>query len=493
MTTTTSSTSASSGGQNIVSLLNAGSGIDTKALAQNLVDAEKAPQKALIDKALQKTQAKISGYGTVMSSLATFKAAFAALQDQSSLNATTVQSNAAGFFDVTATTSAAVGAHQISVVALAQSQRSMSAGFSSASAQLNGGTPFTINVAVGSAAAKQVTVSAATPTGIVSAINAAGAGVSAQLVNTGSGSSPYKIVLTANNTGTTSTFTATTSASAEAANTALDFSTELQAAVDAHLQVNGLDIWRSSNSIGDVISGVKLDLLATTPLDAANKNVAATVQLSRDTSTLSTNIQNLVTAFNSLKGTLKTVSDPTSKVENEGATLVNDSLVRQIQNQVNDMITGLSSSQGATVNGSSATALRDLGVTIQLDGKLTLDNTKLTTTLTNNFAGVVKMLTADTNNTNSYSSAARGLAGDAVKKLTALMSPTGPIFAASTHATQMITKYNLREKDLDTRMQAVLARYTQQFTAMDALVGQINSLKTSLTNQFDSMLNSKNN
>ena len=492
-TTTTATASTSSTGQNIVNLLGGGSGIDTKALAQNLVDAERAPQKALIDKALQKTQAKISGYGTVMSSLSTFKAAFAALQDHSKLNTVSVQSNAAGFFDITADASAALGNHQISVVALAQSQRSMSAGFPSASVQLNAGAAFTIDIAVGSGAATHVTVNTATPAGIAAAINAAGAGVSAQLVNTGSGNNPYKIVLTADNAGTASAFTATTSASAEAANTALDFSTELQAAVDAHLQVDGLDIWRNSNSISDAVEGITLDLLATTPLDAANKNVAATVQLFRDTSGIATNIQALVTAFNSLKSTLKTVSDPASTVANEGATLVNDSLVRQIQSQITDMVTGQSSSPGTTVNSSGATALRDLGVTIQLDGTLTLDNTKMTSALTNNFTGVVKMLTANTDNANSYSTAARGLAGDAVKKLTALMSSTGPILAASSHATSQITKYNQQGKDLETRMKAVLARYTQQFTAMDTLVGQINSLKTSLTNQFTSMLNLKNN
>ena len=589
MTTTTST--AASTGQNIVNLLGSGSGIDTKVLAQNLVDAEKAPQKALIDAALQKTQAKISGYGTVMSSLSTFKAAFAALQDQSSLNTISVQSNAAGFFEVTAGAGAAVDTHQISVVALAQSQRSITAGFSSASAQLNGGAAFTVDITVGSGATIHVTVNTTTPTGIASAINAAKAGVGAQLVNTGSAANPYKLVLTSTNTGTASAFTATTNASAEAIATPvlniatstfsgpaatlnggtplsidislngatarrvtvdtttpagavaainaadigvtatvvntgsgtnpykitlipvnsgdtiassttavaeavsnpLAFSTVLQPATDAHLRVDGLDLWRNANSIDDAIDGVTLDLLATTPLDAANKNIAATVQLSTDTSSVATNIRTLVTAFNNLKSTLKTVSDPKSTVANEGATLLNDSLVRQIENQITKLVTGTSSTPGAASNGSSATALRDLGVSIKLDGTLALDNTKLTSTLNNNFAGVVKMLSANTNNTNSYSTAARGLAGDAVKALASLMSSTGPILSASSHAASQVTKYHQQESDLDTRMLAVLARYTQQFTAMDTLVGQINSLKTSLTNQFDSMLNSKNN
>jgi flagellar hook-associated protein 2 len=502
MTTTTATSSASGTSQNIVSLLGGGSGIDTKALAQNLVDAEKAPQKALIDAALQKTQAKISGYGTVMSSLATFKAAFAALQDQSKLNTVSVATNSSGYFDVSTTSNAAASTHQISVKAIAEAQSNISEGFAASSTQINGGKQINISFKIGGAS-QSVTVAAGadTPAGIAAAINAANKGVTAQVVNTGDGSgASYKLVLTATSTGTAnafSEFTATDHSNADTATNSiasLAFSTTLQAAVNAQLTVDGVALTRSTNSISDAVTGMTLNLLAPTPVVTTDesKNVAATVQLSRDTSTVSTNIQALVTAFNSLKSTLKTVSDPTSKVENEGATLVNDSLVRQIQNQITEMVTGLSSSQGTAVNGSSATALRDLGVSIQLDGTLTLDNTKLATALNNNFAGVVKMLTANTDNANSYSSAARGLAGDAVKKLTALMSSTGPILSASSHAASQVSKYNQKQKDLDTRMQSVLARYTQQFTAMDALVGQINSLKTSLTNQFDAMLNTKN-
>ena len=515
-TSTSTSTSASAGtgsssttsttGQNIISILNAGSGIDTKALAQNLVNAEKAPQKALLDAALQKTQAKISGYGTVMSSLSTFKAAFAALQDQSAINTVTVASNASGYFDVSTNSSAAVSTHQISVEAIAEAQTSITPqGFSSNSASVNGGTSgngMTISVTVGSGTASKTTAvnvvaGSDTPDGIAAAINAANAGVSAQVVNTGNANNPYQIVLTSTSTGTTNAFTVTaTDGSAAktgsgAAISGFDFSTTLQAATDAKLTVDGLALTRSTNSISDAIAGVTLNLLAPTPAStgaSTSTNIAATVQLSRDTSTLSTNIQNLVTAFNSLKSTLKTVSDPSSTVANEGATLVNDSLVRQIQNQMTNLVTAYSSTPGTNVK-----ALRDLGVTIQVDGTLALDSTKLSTALNSNFAEVAKMLTANTDNANSYSSAARGLAGDAVKALTVLMSSSGPIISASNDATARVKTINQKATDLDTRMQALLARYTTQFTAMDTLVGQINSLKTSLTNQFTSMLNLKNN
>ena len=58
--------------------------------------------------------------------------------------------------------------------------------------------------------------------------------------------------------------------------------------------------------------------------------------------------------------------------------------------------------------------------------------------------------------------------------------------------TETANKQNTSYKDalskLATRMDALLARYTKQFSVMDSLVGQSNSLKTSLKSTFDGMM-----
>ncbi len=50
---------------NFIGVLGAGSGIDIKALAQNLVDAEKAPKAEIIQKRIAQSESRISGYSTV--------------------------------------------------------------------------------------------------------------------------------------------------------------------------------------------------------------------------------------------------------------------------------------------------------------------------------------------------------------------------------------------------------------------------------------------
>ena len=62
MTTTSSTTNA-------ISALGAGSGMDVKALATNLVEAERAPRKGVIDKKIAKSEAGISGYAAIKSAL----------------------------------------------------------------------------------------------------------------------------------------------------------------------------------------------------------------------------------------------------------------------------------------------------------------------------------------------------------------------------------------------------------------------------------------
>ena len=67
---------------NIVSALNAGSGINIKELAQALVDAEKVPRESLVQSKIDKSSAKISGLGIVKNVLERFEGAFKKLDSR---------------------------------------------------------------------------------------------------------------------------------------------------------------------------------------------------------------------------------------------------------------------------------------------------------------------------------------------------------------------------------------------------------------------------
>jgi len=88
----------------------------------------------------------------------------------------------------------------------------------------------------------------------------------------------------------------------------------------------------------------------------------------------------------------------------------------------------------------------------------------------------------------TFSSSGSGIAGDALRKITTFLSTTSPLVTQSATAETQNTKYAAALAALQTRMDALLSRYIAQFSAMESLVGNINSQKTSLKSSFDGMM-----
>jgi len=457
---------------NTITALGAGSGIDVKALAQSLVDSEKAPAKALIDKKVAQSTANISGYSAIKFVLDALKTAFADLKNQSSFNSIAPTNTQPSALSVAAGASSATGSHTVAVTQLATAQRSISAGFDTTTTAINGGTAFSLALSVnGASPATAIAVTDPTPLGVATAINSAGLGVTAQIVNTGDAAAPFKIMVTGA-TGQASNF----SLSSDSAG--LSFGVMAgQTAGDAHLTVDGMSVTSSSNSVKDAISGATLSLTTLT-------SSPATLNFTRDTSSVKAKVQTLVTAYNDAMSMLGVVSDPKSTVASYGASLVGNSTVSQIRNQMRSIVMGPSSSPSGNLK-----YLSDLGVTTDSStGQLTLDNTKFDTVLSTKFESVVTMFSANRENLSTYSTWTAGVAGDGVKKLTALLAATGTLSTESAHATTKISAYTKDLAKLETRMTGLLARYNQQFAAMDSIVGQTTALRTSLTSTFASML-----
>jgi flagellar hook-associated protein 2 len=88
----------------------------------------------------------------------------------------------------------------------------------------------------------------------------------------------------------------------------------------------------------------------------------------------------------------------------------------------------------------------------------------------------------------NFSSSGSGLAGDTLRKISTWLATTSPLTTQSVTAESQNAKYADALAALQTRMDELLARYTKQFSAMESLVGSINSQKTSLKSTFDGMM-----
>ena len=471
MATTPVSSSTGSGinGSSMMSVLGAGSGIDTKTLAQNLVDAEKAPQKALIDKKISEADKKVSGFAAVNFVLSQVKDAFAAMNDASEYAAVKVDNSNTAAFNVTASFSAESGARTIKVDSLVSPQRSLMGGFADTTTDLSA-SDFTITLTTGGTdTAISIPAALSSPADIVDAINkTTAAGVTAKLVNTGDATNPYKILLTGQN-GSAKAFSMSTDLGAGLSMTAVN------EASDAKVTVDGISYTRTNNKITDIVPGLTITLNAKT-------SATETVNISRDSSGLKDKVKTLVTAYNDAVSMFNVVTDPGSEVETYGATLVGDSTVRTIRTQLRNIFSGTSNTPSNNLN-----QMWQMGVTVNKDGQMELDETKFDSAVESNFDDVVKMMTGNLNNVSVYSTRPVGLAGEAVKTLTKMTASTGLAATQSDLATKQKTKYQADLTRLEDRMMILLERYTKQFSVMDSLVNQTNSLKTSLKSTFDGM------
>lgn len=463
---------------NIVNTLGAGSGIDIKGLAQGLVDAEKTPKKERIDAKIAQSEAKITGYGAVKYALSELKTAFGKLNDASDFSSIQPSNTQPAAFGVTASTTAEAGSYSIEVLQTALAQRTASSNFADRATPLNvvspatTGTAFNLNLTVGGVSKGAINVTNPTPAGMVSAINGAKLGVTAQLINTGNG---YNVVITGD-TGASQAFSLTSDDGSGTAVPGVQFATPLQTATNASFKVNGLAVSRSSNTVTDVIDGVTLDLYA-------NTSGAARLDLNRDTASIKDNIKGLVTAYNDFDESLKVLGDRSSEVEEFGGVLAGESLLESVRTQVRAMVTNNSSTPGTNIK-----AARDVGLSIDRYGKLSLNEGKLDTALQNNFGEVSTLFSAGTNNKSIYSPAPAGLAGDAINKIEKMLLSTGIIETQSANATTKIAKYKEELATLEDRMEKLLNRYMSQFSVMESIVGNSNSTREGLTSTFKGMM-----
>lgn len=477
---------------NFVSALGTGSGIDIKALAQSLVDAERKPKEQLIQVSIDKSKNKVAGYTATQLAVTELQKAFDGLKSESDFRSLKLTNSQPSAFTATVSGVARTGGYEISVTQVAQGQRSVSRAFSSGQALDTG--PFDISILVGTGTTSTVRVNTPTPEGLVSAINAANLTVTASIVNTGDPTTPVRVVLTGP-TGAANSFTVTSTAA-----TGLGFVTPVaapaqlpeRAAANAMFSVDGIAMQRASNQVSDAMPGLTLNLSAPT-------TGAATLSVAQDTATVKDKIKAIATAYNDLQEILDAALNKDSKVESIGGSLVGDSTIRNIRSQVRDIV------MPSVASGGGVSHLRDLGLFIDTDGRMKFssfvegtatsapqrrigDESDLDKALATRFSEVVQLF-AGTASDGFGKTASDRLSGSGIY-VDSVASPSSPKKLLSSliqGASLRIVNDNSRLADLQRRMETLLERYTKQFAIMDTLVGESRSTRSSVENSFKGM------
>lgn len=542
------------------------SGLPIDSLVTAQMQIEQQPLTAIKTK-ISSYNTKLSAYSTLKSGLSTFQTAVDKLATAAKFNAQTVTASDSNTISATADGTAVKGSYNVSVTQLATSQKLASAAYSSTTdiigtgkltisfgtyTAADGGTPasFTAN---GSKSDIEIDITSSNNTlaGIRDAINAKNASVTASIVNDGSGN---RLVITSKDTGEVNSLKISV-ADNDGNNTdssglsALAYDplatsnnmTQLVAAKNALLTVDGLNISKSSNTISDVIQGVTLTLKGVT-------STANALSVDTDTTTIQSSVQSFVDAYNSLNTSMRNLTKFVSAGSSANGVLLGDSTARNMMVKLKSMLSA--SSPTAT----TYKTLSDIGVSMGSDGSLSLDSTKLQKAITNNVSDVAKLFSpsatttdpqvtfmgskADTqsgtyavnitqlggngvnaigtingvtaNTTGSVLTGAggnasyglqisvtgtatgsrgtitfsKGLAGELSSVLGEWLKSDGPLTTKTDGLNSSIKDLNKKADDINAKLPSIEARYRAQYAKLDALLSSLQTTSTNLTSQL---------
>lgn len=546
-----------------------GSGLDVNGIVTSLMGIEQKPLTA-VTKQKSAYQSQISAYGSLKSSLSTFQNAVGALSSEAKFKAQMANSSNTSVFTATSNGSATLGNYAVTVSQLAKPQKLSVSGFADIGDVVGTGTmtisfgtyatvgnTFTPNAAKSDVA---ITIDSSNNTlaGVRDAINAANASVSATIVNDGTSNN---LVITSKDTGEVNGLKISTIDSDGNNTDVLGLSqlaydptatagsgknlTQLQAAKNAILDIDGIAVLKASNTVTDAISGITLNLLATSAV-----GVSANLDVATNKDAIKSSVTAFVDAYNQLDTTLRnlTKADPAGK---SSGPLVGDATARSAINQIKAVMSKTISSSG------SLNSLSQIGVAFQRDGKLALDSSKLDVAITTNFSDIAGLFattarasdplisySSSTNKTqpgtyavtvNSLVPAAGtingvaatgsgnnlvGAVGDASEGLKIivaggalgargavnfsigyaaqfdnviknLLSSDGILTSRTEGINSSIKRLDKQAESIASRLTTIEARYRAQYTKLDTLMSSMNTTSTFLTQQIASINSNK--
>lgn len=478
-----------------ITSLGIGSGVDINSMVSQLVALESRPLVQMRNEA-NALQTQVSSYGQLSSLFSALQGAANKLTSSSLWAQSTATSSDDSAVSVVGGSSAAAGSYSVSVDKLATHQTVVSTSAYASANELVGSGTLTLDIGtwepppmdfvpqVGRTPTTVTVTASDTLASLRDKINGMGAGVSASIVTDRDGA---RLSLRSTNSGAANGFRLSVAdddggAAGDGAGLsrfAFDpagGSTTMErkiAAEDARATVNGIAVVSASNELSTVVEGLTLRL-------RKEGFGSADISVNSDRDAVKTAIQGFAEAYNALSKSIteQTRYDPTSRV---GGPLQGDSAATGLQRQLRSLLN--------TPSGASATFARlsDVGLELQRDGTLKVDDAKLGGA-TANLAELKKAFA----NSESGVPANDGFA----RRYSALAGQVLGIDGSLTSRTEglraRITRNGENQTHVQERVERYQARLVAQYTAMDASLSKLNALSSYVTQQLNALNSSSN-
>jgi flagellar hook-associated protein 2 len=441
-----------------------GSVINVSSLVSQLVQATQAPQQAIITQQTQSVSTEISAVGTLKGALSQFQSALTAIDTPSAFGTLSATSSNTTAFTASAASNATLGSYSVTVSQLAQAQQLVSNAFAGGGSSTVGTGTLQLSLG-GTNFSVAITSSNDTLPGIAAAINSASGnpGIQASIIT---GTDGAHLALTSTLTGASNTIQVTQTGGGTSLS-ALTYGTgntanyaQTTAAQDASISIAGVTYSSSSNTVTTALSGVTLNLLATT-------SSPATLSVADNTSTVAANIDAFVSAYNGLQQSFSQLGGYDATTNTAGPLMGNAALTG-LQSQISATLDSFVNTGSATYN-----SLASVGITANSDGSLSVNNSTLSSALSSNFSAVSALF-----------SGSGGIAATLNTQLTAQLATNGPIVSLSQSLVQQENNLSQKSTQLSQQMSALSASLTQQYSALNTLLSSLQSTSSYLTQAF---------
>ena len=453
---------------------------------------EKKPLETLQAK-ITKKETVISDLGTIKSKVATFQDALDELEDPSNFENTTSSSTDSSVIQASSTSGALLGSYTITDAVMATATKTFLTGTISAGSttkfssnlstvtlpdSTNGftiqiGSLGTIYKSIGSPNGESVLSATPTITDIADWVNSLGIDASASVVAVDTDETEWALIIRGKETGSDYDVITNLDASSSFAVTNVN-------AADAAFTLDGINYTRSSNSINDVINGVTLQLMSDD--DSVS---GTTISVMQGTDNSQTIIEDLITAYNDLIDTYKTLTANSYNSDSgETGTFANNPTMLYFVNEIKSRFaTGI-------VYGTDATdtiSLGEMGIYLSVDGVASFDSADFESAqadgLQSKLAEGAYMGYNDSDDYLNY-------------YITELIGSTGSggIFAdIVVNEQEAVDGLYDKEDTLQDRLTSIQNNYITQYSALNALLYQLSVTSNSLTSALDALSNNNNN
>jgi flagellar hook-associated protein 2 len=445
-----------------------GSGLDVAGIVQQLVAAEAAPVERRLGLQEIKAQSRLSGFGSLKAALADFRDRVEGMKSLDTFLLRKASSENKDIFDVSVSKTALPASYAIEVVQLAQAQKLNSGAFTDADTAVGTGT---LMITVGASSfSVEITDDNNTLAGIRDAINAAGdnAGVAATIVNADSGS---YMIMSGEATGISNNMVITQSGG-DGGLSAIEFDpvnglnsmSESIAAQDALIRIDGFDVVSGTNTVAGAIQGVTINLRAADPGDTIELLVENDEEGVRKT------IDEFVESYNELLDVMDTLTSFDAEAELAGP-LLGDASIRSIREQVRREF-----SRNVADLDAPFSSLAEIGIEMQLDGKLSVTDEDISPVLAEDFAKLGQLF-----------SSSDGYATRLFTLVDGFLSNEGIIEIRTSGLNSTIEGLSEQQIALNERLALLETRLLRQFNALDSLISRLTSTSSFLSQQLSNL------